>query len=169
MHVRCPHCHQPVELVDNTGLEHIDCPSCGSHFSLLGEQTASYDTGETRTIGHFELVEKLGMGQFGAVWLARDTELDRTVALKVPWQEQLSPADVEIFLREARAAAQLHHPNIVSVHEVGREGDTVDIVSDLVRGVTLADRLTAGRLSRIAITSRDGGARFPLVISVMAS
>lgn len=41
-----------------------------------------------------------------------------------------------MFLREARAAAQLHHPNIVSVHEVGREGDTVFIVSDLVRGVT---------------------------------
>ena len=44
MHVRCPHCHQPVELVENAGLEHIDCPSC-SHFSLLGDQTASYHAG----------------------------------------------------------------------------------------------------------------------------
>ena len=147
MHVRCPHCHQPVELVENAGLEHIDCPSCGSHFSLLGEQTASYHAGEVRTIGHFELVERLGMGQFGSVWMARDTELDRIVAVKMPRQEQLSRDDVEMFLREARAAAQLHHPNIVSVHEVGREGETVYIVSDLVRGVTLADRLTAGRLS----------------------
>jgi len=147
MHVRCPHCHQPVELVDNAGLEHIDCPSCGSHFSLLGDQTASYHAGEVRTIAHFELVERLGMGQFGSVWMARDTELDRTVAIKIPRQEQLTRDDVDMFLREARAAAQLHHPNIVSVHEVGREGDTVYIVSDLVRGVTLADRLTAGRLS----------------------
>ena len=69
------------------------------------------------------------------------------MAIKIPRQEQLSRDDVEMFLREARAAAQLHHPNIVSVHEVGREGETVYIVSDLVRGVTLADRLTAGRLS----------------------
>jgi len=47
------------------------------------------------------------------------------------------------FLREARAAAQLRHPNIVSVHEVGRDDDSVFIVSDFVEGVTLADRLTA--------------------------
>ena len=41
MHVRCPHCHQAVELVENVGLEHIDCPSCGSDFSLLGEPTTA--------------------------------------------------------------------------------------------------------------------------------
>lgn len=91
MHVRCPHCHQPVELVENIGLEHIDCPSCGSHFSLLGDQTASYHGGQARTIGHFELVERLGVGQFGTVWMARDTELERTVAVKIPRQEQPSP------------------------------------------------------------------------------
>ncbi|HEV3339801.1 MAG TPA: serine/threonine-protein kinase [Pirellulales bacterium] len=79
--------------------------------------------------------------------MARDTELDRTVAVKIPRREQLSRDDVDMFLREARAAAQLHHPNIVSVHEVGREGDTIFIVSDLVRGATLADWLTGQRLS----------------------
>lgn len=147
MNVRCPHCHQPVELLDDAGLEEIDCPSCGSHFSLLGDRTASYHGEQARTLGHFELVNRLGVGQFGTVWMARDTQLDRTVAVKIPRREQLSPDETELFLREARAAAQLHHPNIVSVHEVGREGDTVYIVSDLVRGVTLADRLTAGRLS----------------------
>lgn len=147
MHIRCPHCHQPVELVENAPLEQIDCPSCGSQFNLLGEETVDRRTEAGRTIGHFELVERLGMGQFGAVWMAHDTELDRTVAVKIPRQEQLSRGDVEMFLREARAAAQLHHPHIVGVHEVGRDGDTVYIVSDLVQGMTLADRLSAGRLS----------------------
>jgi Zn finger protein HypA/HybF involved in hydrogenase expression len=41
MHVRCPHCHHPVELVESAGLEHIDCPSCGSQFNLLGDRTTS--------------------------------------------------------------------------------------------------------------------------------
>lgn len=147
MHIRCPHCHQPVEFVDHFELEDIDCPSCGSRFSLLGDRTLSHRGAEPRSIGHFELIEPLGAGQFGTVWLSRDKELDRIVAVKIPRREQLGPDDVEMFLREARAAAQLRHPNIVSVYEVGREGDTIYIVSELVRGVTLADRLTAGRLS----------------------
>ena len=74
---------------------------------------------------------------------SRDVDLDRTVAVKIPRKGQLDPQETEQFLREARAAAQLRHPGIVSVHEVGREKDTVFIVSDLVDGVTLADRLTA--------------------------
>lgn len=60
-----------------------------------------------RTIGHFELSEQLGIGHFGNVWKAKDTKLDRTVAIK----KQLSDTEVETFLREARAAAQLRHPN----------------------------------------------------------
>ena len=90
---------------------------------------------------------RIGVGTFGFVWKARDTELDRTVAIKIPRKGQLDPDETEQFLREARAAAQLRHPNIVSVHEVGREEDTVFIVSDFVEGVTLADWLTAQRFS----------------------
>ena len=101
----------------------------------------------TKSIGHFELVEQIGVGTFGFVWKARDKELDRTVAIKIPRKGQLDPGETEQFLREARAAAQLRHPNIVSVHEVGREQDTVFIVSDFVEGVTLADRLTAQKFS----------------------
>jgi hypothetical protein len=77
------------------------------------------------------------MGGFGTVWKARDTELDRTVALKIPRKGQLSPQEVEQFFREARAAAQLKHPNIVPVHEVGREDGTIFIVTDLIHGATL--------------------------------
>jgi serine/threonine protein kinase len=81
------------------------------------------------------------------VWRATDTERDRTVAAKIPQKGQLDPAETEQSLREARAAAQLRHPHIVSVHEAGRAEETVFIVSDFVEAVTLADRLTAPAFS----------------------
>lgn len=147
MHVRCPHCHNPIELVDETPLSDLTCPSCGSSFSLVGSgETVSYRT-ETRTLGHFELIEQVGVGHFGSVWQARDTELDRTVAVKIPRKDQLDPAETEQFLREARAAAQLRHPNIVTVHEVGREDDTIYIASDFIQGANLKEWLTGQRLT----------------------
>ena len=147
MQVRCPQCHSPIDLSGDSSLSNIPCPSCGSSFSLVGdEDTAPYETG-TKTIGHFELVEQIGAGTFGSVWKAIDTELDRTVAIKIPRKGQLDPAEAEQFLREARAAAQLRHSNIVTVHEVGREDDTVFIVSDYVDGLTLADWLTGQSLT----------------------
>jgi serine/threonine-protein kinase len=141
--IRCPHCHNPIEVIDADPRLEINCPSCGSNFSLIDTQsTVTANRGAVRRLGHFELVEHLGDGAFGSVWKARDTELDRAVAIKLPRKSQLDPEEAEMFLREARAAAQLRHPNIVSVHEVGREGDTIYIVSDLVRGVTLTDWLS---------------------------
>ena len=141
--IRCPHCHNPIEVVDVNPRHEIACPSCGSSFSLIDSQTTdTADRSVVRRLGHFELIEELGMGAFGTVWKARDTELDRVVAIKIPRKGQLDPDEAEMFLREARAAAQLRHPNIVSVHEVGREAGTIYIVSDLVRGVTLSDWLT---------------------------
>lgn len=142
LRIRCPHCHNPVEIVVDAPLDEITCSACGSQFSLIQNETETRSAVTIRQIGHFQLLERLGLGGFGTVWKARDTELDRTVAVKIPRRSQLSADEVGQFLREARAAAQLNHPNIVSIHEVGRDGDTVYIVSDLVRGVSLADRLS---------------------------
>jgi len=79
--------------------------------------------------------------------MARDDELDRDVAIKIPRKGQLNGDEAERFLREARAAAQLRHPNIVSVHEVGRDEETVYVVSDYINGVTLSDWLTGQQLT----------------------
>jgi WD40 repeat protein/tRNA A-37 threonylcarbamoyl transferase component Bud32 len=137
--VRCPHCSDSVEILADVPWSDITCVGCGNVFSLVSDHLATRDAPSLKQIAHFELIERIGVGGFGTVWKARDTILDRTVALKLPRRGQLTEEETEMFLREARAAAQLRHPNIVSVHEVGRCEETVYIVSDIVRGVSLAD------------------------------
>ncbi len=150
MLVRCPNCQNPIELIEESPISDVVCDSCGSSFSLAADgETASYHPSVKEILGHFELDTKLGVGAFGTVWKARDTELDRTVAVKVPRKGQLDLRETEQFLREARAAAQISHPNIVGVHEVGREGDTLYIVSDFVQGLTLSDWLSGQQLTSV--------------------
>jgi hypothetical protein len=94
-------------------------------------------------IGRFVIDRELGRGGFGVVFLAHDPALGRSVAVKVPFPHVLSdPILLERFRREARAAAQLSHPNIVPVHEIGVDPPAVYIASEYVTGGTLADRLT---------------------------
>jgi tetratricopeptide (TPR) repeat protein len=101
-----------------------------------------------RCVGKFQLLGCAGQGAFGAVWRARDTELGRVVALKIPRAGLLaSPAALERFRREARAAAQLRHPGIVTVHEVVTHDGLPVIVSDFVEGKTLKEVLAARRLT----------------------
>jgi serine/threonine protein kinase len=146
MRIRCPHCDQRVEVLEDDPLVEVECPSCGSSFSLVCGRSESTVRDKSQTIGHFMLLEELGRGAFGSVWKAHDRELDRYVAVKLPRKEQLDEVEAEKFLREARAAAQLKHPNIVSVHEVGRDDQgQLYIVSDLVEGVTLAECLSLKR------------------------
>jgi WD40 repeat protein len=137
--VRCPYCRNPIRLPERPP-EEVLCPACGSAFRV--QDTAATDTvSPMRRLGKFQLLEQVGCGAFGAVWKARDTELERTVALKVPHPSLLgSPESVERFHREARAAAQLRHPGVVTVHEVvSLEGLPV-IVSDFIQGLTLRER-----------------------------
>ncbi len=139
LHIRCPHCASPVELVADTPEEDVTCRACGSTFCLVNRDENAPAAVSLRTIGRFELLSRLGVGGFGTVWKARDPELDRIVALKIPRRGQLRTEEIDFFFREARAAAQLRHPHIVAVYEIGREDDTVFIVSDFVRGATLSD------------------------------
>ncbi|WP_425267238.1 serine/threonine-protein kinase [Aeoliella straminimaris] len=147
LHVRCPHCHIPIELVPDAELESIRCPSCGSDFCLLSDDAATRAASPISQVAHFKLIERVGMGAFGSVWKALDTKLDRTVALKIPRKGQFDTHQERAFFREAQNAAQLSHPGIVPVFEVGRDGDTLYIVSEYVRGLTLADYLTGQQLT----------------------
>jgi eukaryotic-like serine/threonine-protein kinase len=101
-----------------------------------------------RRVGKFQLLEELGSGSFGTVFRAFDTELEREVAVKILRAGRLAGAeDAERFLREARSAAQLKHPGVVSLYEAGRTEDGVCyLIEEFVRGVTLAERLRKGPL-----------------------
>jgi tetratricopeptide (TPR) repeat protein len=103
---------------------------------------------ERSRLGKYELREVVGSGSFGVVYRAWDSELGRTVALKVPRLGRLATADdEERFLREARSSAQLRHPHLVALHDAGRLDGTCYLVSDFVEGATLAQRLAAGRFA----------------------
>src|SRR5262249_45462043 len=144
--LRCPHCQNPIQLADDHPDE-VLCPGCGSSFRVRdARQTATVSP--MRRLGKFQLLERVGLGAFGAVWKARDTELDRVVALKIPHSGLLTAEDeLERFRREARAAAQLRHPGIVPVHEVATLDGLPTIVADFISGVPLHDLLEARRLT----------------------
>jgi serine/threonine protein kinase len=99
-------------------------------------------------LGRFQLMGNVGQGAFGAVWRARDTQLDRIVALKIPHSSQLTASGYQqYFEREARSAAQLRHPGIVRLYEVTIIDGTPILVSDFIEGVPLKDFLEVRRLT----------------------
>ena len=89
------------------------------------------------TLGRYEVRRLLGTGGFGAVYLGHDGQLDRPVAIKVLHGGAGQRADPERSRQEARRLAQLHHPGIVAVHDIGVHEGTVYIVSDYLEGIDL--------------------------------
>jgi serine/threonine protein kinase/dipeptidyl aminopeptidase/acylaminoacyl peptidase len=112
-----------------------DTPHAASE-SLLG-----------RRISHYEIQSLLGAGGMGEVYLATDVKLDRPVAIKIlPSQFTEDGAQVQRFEREARAASALNNPNIITIHEIGQEGDVHFIATEFIEGRTLRQLLADGRL-----------------------
>src|SRR5271163_3410986 len=98
-------------------------------------------------LGAFEIVAPLGAGGMGEVYRARDTRLERTVAIKLlPTAFSASSDRLQRFEREARSASALNHPNIVTIYELGQDGSSHYIAMELVEGKTLRALLAAGPL-----------------------
>ncbi|MCP5118517.1 MAG: protein kinase, partial [bacterium] len=109
-----------------------------------------------QTISHYEILAKLGEGGMGVVYKARDTRLDRFVAVKVLPEDKLAGRQArERFEREAKAVSSLNHPNICTLHDVGREGETDYLVMELVEGEELRGPLPLNKALEHAIQIAD--------------
>src|SRR5262245_51665427 len=98
-------------------------------------------------LGPYEILSPIGAGGMGEVYKARDTRLERTVAVKVlPAQLSVSSDARQRFEREAKTISQLSHPHICALYDVGREGETEYLVMELLEGETLTERLAKGAL-----------------------
>ena len=118
--------------------------STRSHCSREGVRMAL--SAGTR-LGPYEILEPLGAGGMGEVYRARDTRLDRTVAIKVlPSELSANPALRERLEREARAVPSLNHPHICTLHDIGHQDGVDYLVLEHIEGETLADRLKKGPL-----------------------
>ena len=99
------------------------------------------------TLAHYRVVSHLGSGGMGDVYVARDTVLDRSVALKVLSSERaVTQHGLQRFVEEAKAASALNHPNIATIHELREAAGVHFIVMEFVEGATLKSRITGGRL-----------------------
>lgn len=153
----CPKCRAVLTSDSPEGL----CPACLLAGGLSGEEAGSggqapallpdVATLQAQLPADIEILELLGQGGMGAVYKARQKNLDRLVALKIIRPDNAAdPSFGDRFLREARALAKLNHPNIVMVHDFGRFGKDSEncyLVMEYIDGVNLRQTMQAGKLS----------------------
>src|SRR4051812_32983585 len=163
--LRCPDCQAPLPAEAPAGL----CPACLLKAGLGTASSTPTGPDRSGTSGggqlrrgfvspppaelaplfpQLELLELIGQGGMGAVYKARQSHLDRLVALKVlPPDLGRDPGFTERFAREARALARLNHPHLVTIHDFGQNGDWCWILMEYVDGANLRQVLSTGRLS----------------------
>ncbi len=129
----CPNCDATLDVSEFGIFEDIECPSCGHTIKVPA------------ILGNFVLLDELGRGAMGCVYLAQDETLGRMVALKVMRKEYgQDPKMLETLQREAQAMAHLNHPNVVQVYSFGRESEQPYLVMELLSGERLDEMIEDG-------------------------
>jgi len=118
----------------------METPAVAKVADVIEAEQKKLETG--KCFGHYEIVEQIGTGGMGEVYLARDKKLDRQIAVKI-LNEKFSrdESNLNRFIREAKAASSLNHPNILVIHEIGEYENTNYIVSEFIKGKTLREIL----------------------------
>jgi serine/threonine protein kinase/Tol biopolymer transport system component len=131
---------------DNQGLSIIDVPAFDMVATLLVNHTPELSIG--KQIGHYKILDLLGTGGMGVVYLALDTSLGRKMALKLlPLDFTTDQERVSRFQQEARAASALNHPSIITIYEIGRFENRQFIATEFIEGKTLRQLIKTSTLS----------------------
>ena len=156
--LECPYCDTSVRVVEDTPFSEFTCRSCGQLISLPVDGTSPSASASSSTgvalevpaqIGRYQVEKPIGKGAFGRVFLAHDEQLGRPVAIKVPHARIVpNPNQAEAYLAEARTIANLDHPHIVPVHDVGSTDEfPCFIIYKYVDGSDLSTKLRQSRLN----------------------
>ncbi|MDQ3749309.1 MAG: protein kinase, partial [Acidobacteriota bacterium] len=123
----------------------METPAVAKVADVIEAEQKKLETG--RCFGHYEIIEQIGTGGMGEVYLARDRKLDRRVAVKI-LNEKFSrdESNLNRFIQEAKAASALNHPNILTIYEFGEAEDANFIVSEYVEGKTLREIIRESKL-----------------------
>ena len=156
----CPNCDTPLDRGDDNALADVECLSCGFPLSSASGVASSSDELVSQLldmvpaelpahIGRYRVEKLLGKGGFGRVFLAQDDQLGRPVAVKVPYARIVSNTNrAEAYLAEARMVANLDHPHIVPVYDVGSTDEfPCYMVCKYIEGSDLATKLKRSRLT----------------------
>jgi len=140
--VTCAQCNFVIKAEEQFFGKTVKCPNCKAHLKIPDprvQQAISVDPLIGKTIAHYQIETALGEGGMGKVYRAKNTKLNKTCALKILPDHfvKQDKSRVDRFVREDQSAANIEHPNVLPVQNVGNEGDTYYIEMQFVDGGTL--------------------------------
>ncbi len=124
----------------------METPAVAKVAAVIEAETKHLERGQS--FGHYEIIEQIGAGGMGEVYLAKDSRLERKAAIKVlPGNVAQDEERMQRFVREAKSASALNHPNILTIYEIGETENTHFIANEYIEGDTLRERLKSSRLN----------------------